>query len=75
MERIFWVKNGGLDTVNRFLQRGGKVKSIHPISENITAYGYAGGETYANEHGNYVSDIYAYIVVEFDEDNPMQGMI
>lgn len=64
MERIFWVCNGDLDEVNRCLQAGGKVKSIHAVSESISAYGYAGGETYADEKGKYLGDIYAYIVIE-----------
>ena len=66
MERIFWVKNGELSTVNQWLQKGGRVKSIHPIAEPIASYGYAGGETGWQDKGYYVSDIYAYIVVEFD---------
>lgn len=66
MEQIFWVKNGNLNEVNKWLQKGGRVKSIHALSESISSYGCAGGQTYGHEHGNYVGDIYAYIVVEFD---------
>lgn len=66
MERIFWVKNGELEEVNEWLQKGGRVKSIHAVSETISAYGYAGGDAYADEKGNYVGDIYAYVVVEFN---------
>ncbi len=66
MERIFWVKNGELREVNDWLQKGGRVKSIHALSETISAYGYAGGESFGEDKGNYVGDIYAYVVVEFD---------
>lgn len=66
MERIFLVKNGELSEVNEWLKKGGKVKSIHAVSETISSYGYAGGETYANENGNYVGHIYAYVVIEFN---------
>lgn len=66
MERIFWVKNNDLYEVNDWLQKGGRVKSIHPVAETISAYGYAGGETIADGQGNYVGDIYAYVVIEFD---------
>lgn len=66
MERIFWVKNGDLEEVNDWLQKGGRVKAIHAVSETISAYGYAGGDTYVDEKGNYVGDIYAYVVVEFN---------
>lgn len=45
MERIFLVKNGNLDEVNRWLQKGGRVKAITPIAEPIVAYGYAGGRS------------------------------
>lgn len=66
MERVFWVKNGELAEVNNLLQKGGKIKSIHPVSETIAAYGYAGGQTDYSNNDYYVGDIYAYIVVEFD---------
>lgn len=64
MERIFWVKNGSLDEVNKWLEKGGTVKSIHAVSESVSAYGYA-YDLLANEKGSYSGDIYAYIVVEF----------
>lgn len=68
MERIFFVKNGELSEVNKWLQKGGRIKTIHPLSETITSYGYPGaGNSYENSgHGYYVGDIYAYIVIEFD---------
>ena len=66
MEKIFWVKNGDLDEVNNWLQKGGKVKMIKAVSETISAYGYAGGETDACGSDYCEGDIYAYIVVEFD---------
>lgn len=66
MERIFWVKNGDLDEVNKWLQKGGRVKSVHAISEQVSSYGFAGGESYSSDYGRYTGDIYAYIVVEFD---------
>ena len=72
MQRIFWVKNGELDKVNEWLQKGGKVKMIQPVSETIAAYGYHASNSIASytqneeNHGYYVGDIYAYVVVEFD---------
>ena len=67
MERIFWVKNGDLSEVNNWLQKGGRVKMIKAVSETISAYGYANGrDLIVSENGNYVGDIYAYVVVEFD---------
>ncbi len=66
MEQIFWVKNGNLREVNEWLQRGGRVKSIHVVPEPIVAYGYAGGARDYDTHGSYVADIYAYVIVEFD---------
>ena len=39
MEQIFWVKNGDLAEVNKWLQKGGIVKSIHAVSEAISSYG------------------------------------
>ena len=74
MQRIFWVKNGELDKVNEWLQKGGKVKMIQPVSEIIAAYGYHASYPDTNSfgckneenHGYYVGDIYAYVVVEFD---------
>ena len=66
MERLFWVKNGEIARINEWLQKGGRIKAIYPVSENIVAYGYAGGETSLSDHSYYVSDIYAYVVIEFD---------
>ena len=67
MERIFFVKNGDLKEVNQWLQKGGRVKSIHAVSETVSAYGYAAGrDIFTDEKGRYVGDIYAYIVVEFN---------
>ena len=64
MEQIFLVKNGNLERINEFLKKGWHVKSIHAVSESVSAYGYAGGTTYAEEKGSYVGDIFAYIVLE-----------
>lgn len=72
MERIFWIKNGELGEVNNWLQKGGRVKMIQAVSETISSYGYhaINSSISYNEneekHGNYVGDIYAYVVVEFD---------
>ena len=68
MERIFWVKNGDLGEVNNLLQKGGQVKMIKAVSETISAYGYhaTAGMMNDEKHGNYIGDIYAYVVVEFD---------
>lgn len=68
MEKIFWVKNGDLDPVNTFLERKkGRVKMIHPVVENIATYGYAGGESLKHSEGHYVSETFAYVVVEYEE--------
>lgn len=66
MEKVFWVKNGDLKEVNEQLRKGGKIKSIHAVSETIAAYGYAGGESCQWDHDRYVGDIYAYIVIEIN---------
>lgn len=67
MEQVFLVKNGNLAEVNNWLQKGGRVKSIHPVSEIVSAYGYAGGrDEYTNGQGSYVGNIYAYVVIEFN---------
>ena len=66
MEQIFWVRNGELGEVNKWLQKGGRVKMIQAVGEPIAAYGCGGGRVDWNDHGSEVSDIYAYIVVEFD---------
>lgn len=68
MERIFWVRNGELEEVNRWLQKGGRVKSIHPLCERITSYAHSGSGGYYNEpeHGYYTGNVYAYVIVEFD---------
>ncbi|MBR3905049.1 MAG: hypothetical protein IKJ51_05000 [Clostridia bacterium] len=65
MERIYFVKNGDLSEVNSLLKEGAKVKSIHAVSEGISAYGYSSGWQ-AEGKGKYVSDIYAYIVLDLD---------
>ena len=66
MERIFFVENYKLDEVNDFLwQTGGKVKMMQTLSENVAAYGYAGGESSWYKDGCYTGTIYAYIVVEY----------
>ena len=73
MEQIFWVKNGELGEVNKWLQKGGRVKMIKAVSETISSYGYSGvngdGNMFYNhspDNGRYIGDIYAYVVVEFD---------
>lgn len=66
MEQVFWVKNGDLKEVNKYLQKGGRVKSIHAVSESVSAYGYGNGTSSFGHEGRYVGDIYAYVVIEFD---------
>ena len=66
MEHIFFVKNGDLQEVNTYLQKGGKVKSVHAVPEIVSSYGYAGGEVCYTDSGSHVGDIYAYVVVIFD---------
>lgn len=53
--------------VNNWLQKGGgRVKSIHAVSEMISSYGYAAGREMIADNGNFVGNIYAYVVIEFD---------
>lgn len=72
MEQIFWIKNGELHEVNKWLQKGGRVKMIQAVSEAISSYGYHSSNSSVScndndaNHGNYVGDIYAYVVIEFD---------
>ena len=64
MERIFFVKNDDLKEVNYWLQKGGRVKMILPLTSNITtAYKYDGFPS-KTDYQN--SDIIAYVVVEFE---------
>ena len=64
MEKIFCVRLDNLIEVNSYLNDGWTVKSIHPIAQSVSAYGYAGGETFHEDRGSYSGDIYAYIVIE-----------
>jgi len=64
MEQIFFIKNGDLDVINDFLKKGWHVKSVHAVSESISAYGYS-SNLVSEEKGSYVGDIFAYIVLEF----------
>ena len=66
MQRIFFVKNDELDEVNEWLDDGAYIKDIHVIPQNVSSYGYAGGREETWNHGCYVGDIYAYIVVEYN---------
>ena len=66
MEQIFWVVNRDLSEVNKWLQKGGRVKMIQAVTESVSSYGYAGGQSYSNEYGNIAGNIFAYVVVEFD---------
>ena len=72
MEQVFWVKNGELGEVNKWLQKGGRVKMIKPVTESISSYGYHSSNSSVSlndndeQHGYYVGDIYAYVVIEFD---------
>ena len=64
MEQVFWVCNGDLYEVNKCLKAGGKVKLIHAVSECVSAYGYAGGESCSSNHDTVNGNIHAYVVVE-----------
>ena len=67
MERIFFVKNGDLREINEWLQKGGRVKFVQPVTESVSAYGYTACEMCCSEQqGSYKGDIYAYVVVEFN---------
>ena len=72
MQQIFWVKNGELAEVNKWLQKGGRVTMIKTVSETISAYGYHAINSNLSyndneeKHGYHVGDIHAYVVVEFD---------
>ena len=65
MERVFFVVNGNLTEVNNWLQKGAKVKTILAVPENVSSYGYAGGESFNSNDGNIRGDICAYFVLEF----------
>ena len=67
MQRIFFVENGDLDEVNEWLEDGAYITEIHMVPQNVSSYGYAGGrDVVADDHGCYVGNIYAYIVVEYN---------
>ena len=38
MEKIFWVKEGQLDEINVWLQKGGKVKTIVAVPDAEKIY-------------------------------------
>ena len=59
MEQIFFVRNGDLSEVNKWLQKGGRVKFIQALGEPF----HNGGDTSPYPR---TGEIYAYIVVEFD---------
>lgn len=61
MERIFFVKNGDLTSVDNFLQKGWKVKIIQAVGEPL----HNGGDTTVFSDDR-IGDIYAYIVLEHD---------
>lgn len=66
MERIFFVERDDLCEVNNLLQKGGRVKSVTPVAENITCWGHTErNHSYSSEE-KFVGEIYAYVVVEFD---------
>ena len=60
MEQIFFVRNDDLSEVNKWLQKGGRVKFIQALAETV----HNGANTYPMSDAK--GDIYAYIVVEFD---------
>ena len=70
MEKVFLIKNGELGEINKLLENGAKVKMIQPVSEYISAYGYPASNSKIScndneeKHGNYVGNIFAYIVIE-----------
>lgn len=72
MEKVFLIKNGDLGEINKLLENGARVKMIQPVSEPISAYGYpsSNNKLTHNEnkdnHGNYVGNFFAYIVIEMD---------
>lgn len=67
MERVFFVRNGDLQEINSFLQKGGRIKMIQPVAEIVSAYAYPATESYSPEkNGSYTGAVYAYVVVEFN---------
>ena len=52
--------------MNRWLQKGGRVKAITPVAEPSAAYGFAGGHSSMDSYGSYTGNIYAYVVLEFN---------
>ena len=59
MEQVFFVKNGDLTEVNKWLQKGGRVKFIQALGEPF----HNGADTTPYPRNG---EIYAYIVIEFD---------
>ena len=43
------------------------MKSISPIAEEISAYGYTSNGTYDTEKGFFRGDIFAYVVIEYKD--------
>lgn len=66
MEKIFFVRNGKLDKVNEYLEKGARVKSINSSAGCVSTWAYCGGDTHIHDTGESYGDIYAYIVLEFD---------
>ena len=67
MQKVFFVVNGDLNAVNEALRKGGTVKSITPIAEEIGAYGYTSNGTYAEDKGFFRGDVFAYVVIEYKD--------
>ena len=67
MQKVFFVVNGDLKVVNEELRKGGIVKSISPIAEEIGAYGYTSNGTLAEDKGFFRGDVFAYVVIEYKD--------
>lgn len=68
MEKVFLVRNNELEEINRILSKGGSIKMIQPVTEMVSSYGYAGGETSYSDAGHVSGNIFAYIVVNIKEE-------
>ena len=62
MEKVFFVTNDDLKTVNNELAvKGGRIKLICPVSQSVSSSG--GGMYGIDIKGN----VYAYVVIEYNE--------
>ena len=70
MEKVFFVKNGDLEAVNKELASGGKIKAICPVAESVSnTKGATSSNTRSSLTGTIkvIGSVYAYVVIEYPE--------